>query len=278
MNREDLLNLALDVARAGGNSALTHFRSPGLTVESKADGSAVTVADRQAESAMRRLIAEHAPGDRILGEEFADEHQETPDPEAARQWILDPIDGTASFVCGVPLFGTLVGLIEHGRPVVGVIHLPALDETVYAATGHGAWSRVGTRSPVRARISAVTRLDAATLCTTSDDYFRMTGSRHVWDALRDRVSSTRGWSDCYALALLATGRIDAVVEPPVLHPWDAAACIPVVQEAGGLWTDWRGETSVRGRSVLAANPDLHPLLLDSIHEAEQSPSASEAPT
>ncbi|MFI4898619.1 MAG: inositol monophosphatase family protein [Phycisphaerales bacterium JB059] len=271
MNRQDLLHLALDVARAGGKAAMTRFRSDSLAVESKADGSAVTVADRQAESAMRLLLDAHVPGDAVLGEEFSGEHQEAIDSEAPRQWILDPIDGTASFICGVPLFGTLVGVVEHGRPVIGVIHLPALDETVYAATGLGAWSRKGTRPPTRAHVSAITRPDRATLCTTSDDYFRMTRTRWVWEALRDRVASTRGWSDCYALALLATGRIDAVVEPPVLHPWDVAGCIPVVLEAGGLWTDWHGETGVHGRSALVANRALHPRLLDLIRSAEPSP-------
>lgn len=267
MTPQDVLQLALQVARAGGDEAMTHFRASGLRVESKADGSAVTIADRRAETAMRRVIGEHAPNDLVLGEEFAQQHHETADANATRQWIIDPIDGTASFVRGVPLFGTLVGVIERGAPVAGVIHLPALGETVYAARGQGAWSRVGDEPPTPARVSDVAELDRAVLCTTSDDYFRMTHTRPVWDDLRDRVGSTRGWSDCYAFALLATGRIDAVVEPPVLHPWDAAACIPVVQEAGGVWTDWHGETSVQSRSVLAANRALSPQLLGHIRAA-----------
>jgi len=259
----DLLTVARAVATAAGEAAMPHFRRSGLSVDDKADGSPVTIADRQAEQAMRRVIGERFPGDAVLGEEFGAQNNErlVLGHDAPRQWVLDPIDGTASFIRGVPLFGALVAVMERGRPVVGVMHFPALDETVYASVGGGAWFCAGIAPPVRAEVSATSSLAQATVCTTSDDYFRQTESRSVWRAICDASASTRGWSDCYAFALLATGQIDAVVEPPVLHPWDAAAAIPIIAEAGGRWTDWEGVCSVERRSVLATNAAIHDELL-----------------
>ncbi len=266
--RTRLLETALRAARSAGDAALAHFGSRDLEIETKGDGSPVTKADRQAERRMREVIAGAFPDDLVLGEEYASENGEKLDT-GRRQWIIDPIDGTASFIRGVPLFGALVGIIEDGKPIVGVIHLPALNETVFAAKGRGAWFQSGSDEPVPAHVSGTSELARATVCTTSDDYFRQSGARPVWDAVRDACASTRGWSDCYAFALLATGRIDAAIEPPVLHPWDAAGAIPVIEEAGGIWTDWDGVCSVERRSVAASNGLIHAELLDRIRAASQ---------
>ncbi len=265
----ELLDTALSAAHDAGDVALSHFRKNGLHVETKHDGSPVTIADRETEKSLRRVITDRFPEHTILGEEYAAQNNErlATDDDAKPQWIIDPIDGTASFIRGVPLFGTLIGVVVRGAPVVGVMHFPALGETVYAASGAGAWYRSGDAPPIPARASFTARLADATICTTSDDYFRQTKSRGVWSTVRDACASTRGWSDSYAFLLLATGRIDAVVEPPMLHPWDAAAAIPVIQEAGGVWTSWDGACSLGRRSVAASNAPIHAELLDRIRAA-----------
>lgn len=269
---EALLDTALLAAKAAGDVTLTHYQTLALSVETKRDGSPVTIADREAEQTIRRIILDRFPDHSILGEEFATTNDEclAPQDDNTPQWVIDPIDGTASFIRGVPLYGTLIGVTIRGTPVVGVMHFPALGETVSAATGAGAWYRAADAAPVRATVSSTAQLSDAICCTTSDDYFRQTQTRQVWSAVRDACASTRGWSDAYAFMLLASGRIDAVVEPPVLHPWDAAAAIPVIKEAGGAWTDWYGACSPACASVLATNKALHDPLAKLIASAMQT--------
>jgi histidinol phosphatase-like enzyme (inositol monophosphatase family) len=251
----DRLRHALAFARAAGDLTLEAFDSRRVRAERKADGSVVTATDRAAERLLREAIVEAFPDDGVLGEELG----ETTGRSGYR-WILDPIDGTASFVNGVPLYGTLVAVEHAGRPVVGVVHLPALDETVYAARGGGAWHQRGQADPTSATVSAVSALDEALLATTSLDYFAQAGLGDALPALAARAGSTRGWSDCYAHALLATGRVDAVVEP-VMNPWDLAAMTIVVEEAGGRCSDWEGRADPYPRRSIASNGAVHDELL-----------------
>lgn len=250
------LELAIEAAREAGAITLRYFRSAGFSTEQKGDGSPVTTADREAEAAIRSLIQGRFADDAILGEE----HGETPGTSGFR-WILDPIDGTISFVHGVPLFGTLIGVERVGqaggatRAEIGVIHMPVLGETVYAASGLGAWYLVnGERRP--ARVSSTGSLANALVCTTSHEYWKRKGREDLLLPLSRACLRTRGWSDCYAHLLVATGRADAVVEPGV-HPWDVAATIPIIREAGGRCTDWRGVETSHGGNNIASNGRIH---------------------
>lgn len=249
------LEFAVRTAREAGDHTLRYFRRPDLEVESKADQSPVTKADREAEALVTQRIQAAYPDDGILGEELG----EIPSRNGYR-WILDPIDGTRSFARGVPLFGTLIGMEVNGGITVGVIHMPACDETVYAAKGHGAWWQVRTEAPRPARVSHVRSLAEAHFMCTSPEGFAKRGLQSSLQELMMRSGSTRTWGDCYAYALVATGRAEFVVDP-VMAPWDAAALVPILREAGGAFTDWGGEARFDGGNGVGSNGWLHDEIL-----------------
>ncbi|HEY1785301.1 MAG TPA: histidinol-phosphatase [Pirellulales bacterium] len=241
------LDLALAAVREAGQLTLSYFSRSDLAVELKADDSPVTVADRQAEELLRARVGAKFPNDAILGEEFP----ERPGTSGYR-WILDPIDGTKSFIHGVPLYGTLVGVEFQQRSVVGVIAMPALDECVYAAVGQGAWHVRHGGPPVRARVSESTRLAEALFCTSDDTHWRGLGRQAVLDRLQAAVRLSRTWGDCYGYLLVATGRAELMVDP-AMSVWDAAALQPVLEEAGGTFTNWRGEPTIHSGEGIATN-------------------------
>lgn len=246
----ELRAFAIDAARAAGRITLESFGAA-LGHDTKPDGSPVTDADRRAEELLRERIAEHCPRDGILGEEFG-----TSDGDSGRAWTVDPIDGTASFVHGVPLYGVLIGLLDGDEAVLGVIHLPALDETVAAARGAGCgwWQRGVDRSPARVRRTA--GLDRSlVLCT---DFTRL--ESEAVERLAGRAGRLRTWGDCYGHALVATGRADAMIDPR-MSPWDSAPLLPVVEEAGGRFTTLGGERRAVGGSALSTSGALHEALL-----------------
>jgi len=249
------LRFAIETARAAGERTLRLFDTPALAVDTKQDGSVVTEADRDAERFLREEIGSAFPEDGILGEEFGER-----EGTSGYRWILDPIDGTRSFVHGVPLYGTLVAVERERRSVAGVIRMPALDETVYAARGEGAWRQKGGDDPVPARVSGVAALERAMLCTTAFDYFASGGREAIWFELARACGATRGWSDCYAHVLLATGRVEAVVEPEI-KPWDIAPMTVIVEEAGGMCTDWSGVVTAYSPRALATNGLVHEAVL-----------------
>ena len=241
-----------DALRAGeGGHALR--AGPPLRVEYKADMSPVTIADREGEQLLRRLLEESYPEHGILGEEFGATRA-----EAALRWYLDPIDGTQSFVRGVPLFGVMLGLTaraadgsEEQEALVGVVHLPALGETVVAWRGGGCWW-----NGVRAQVSATARLEDALLTTTDPLDLARSRKREAYERLRQRVKMERGWGDCYGHVLVATGRADIMLDA-ALNEWDAAPLLPIVEEAGGRFTDWRGRRSISGGDGFATNGALY---------------------
>lgn len=248
------LDTAVGLAREAGRGTLDVFHSRQFAVDHKPDGSEVTAADRGAEELLRRRIEASFPGDGVLGEEFGE--------RAGRsefRWVLDPIDGTASFVRGVPLYGTLVAVqrrhAARWQGVAGVVYMPALDEVVFAGTGHGAWHSARGGAEVAARVSGTRTLAESLAITTSNEYFRRVGCDRAWEALAARVKRTRGWSDCYAHLLVATGRADLSLEPS-LHIWDIAPAAVIVTEAGGRVTDWRGGDEW-DRQALLSNGLLH---------------------
>ncbi|MBI4409993.1 MAG: histidinol-phosphatase [Gemmatimonadetes bacterium] len=239
-----LLEFAVEVAWRAGRVTLAHYQT-GIAAETKPDESPVTVADREAERLARDLIATRFPHDGILGEEYGAAR-----PDAGRRWLLDPIDGTRSFLRGVPFYGVLVALEEREEAMLGVLHFPALDETVYAARGLGCWW-----NGRRALVSDVTRLEDAVVLTTDAESVETHGHGAGWDRLRTAARFLRTWGDCYGYALVATGRAEVMVDP-VLAPWDAAPLLPVIEEAGGVFTDWDGHRTHRGGHGIATNAAL----------------------
>lgn len=244
---ETRFDLALSAAREAGRKTLEFFRGDDLRMELKADNSPVTIADRQAELLLRDRIGNLFPDDGIVGEEFGQQQGST-----GYRWILDPIDGTKSFVSGVPLYGTLVGVEYDGRSVIGVIDIPALEECVYAATGRGCWYLRGTEPAQQTRVSETQRLDQGLLVTTQIDSFAVRDAQAAFESLQRQAAITRTWGDCYGYLLVVTGRAVAMVDP-LMNIWDAAALQPVLEEAGGTFTDWQGEPTIHSGEGVATN-------------------------
>ncbi len=241
---DEMLEFALAAAREAGDITLRYFQKS-FTVETKADNSPVTIADRESEALLRARIEERYPDHNILGEELGASGR-----ESRYRWLLDPIDGTQSFIRGVPLYGVMVGLEVDAEPVLGVVHFPALKETAWARRGGGAWW-----NGIRACVSAVARLEDATLLATDPLGFAPVGKEEAYQRLRERVGFERSWGDCYGHVLVATGRAEVMLDP-VLNEWDAAPLVPILEEAGGRFTDWRGQREVRGRDGISTNGAL----------------------
>lgn len=236
-----MLEAAQELARRAGGVALRHFRSK-LSIESKADGSPVTIADRSAEEAAREWITRRFPDDGILGEEFGSYQ-----PNAKRRWLIDPVDGTKTFVRGVPLWGTLVAVCEEETVLAGAAFFPAVDEILGAAIGLGCWWNGS-----RAQVSTVSALEAATVLTTDERFPRSAKQRDGWRRLAENAAISRTWGDCYGYLLVATGRAEVMVDG-IVSPWDSAALFPLITEAGGTFSDWTGSSTPFGGSVIATN-------------------------
>lgn len=245
----DLLDFAMELARAAGDHTLRYY---GHLVDHapKGDGSPVTIADREAEALMRERIAKRFPDHGVLGEEFGETS-----PGARVRWILDPIDGTRSFMRGVPLYGVLVGVEVDGVASVGVAHFPPLRETVAAGSGLGC-----TWNGKPCRVSPVTRLSEALVLTT-DPQALATDSG--WAELQRRAGTVRGWGDCYGHALVATGRAEVMMDP-IMNPWDSAPFLPILTEAGGRFTTREGVETIHGGSAVSSNGTLHQEVLEAL--------------
>ena len=239
-----LMHAAADLARVAGDVALGYFRHA-IAVETKADGSPVTAADRDAERVAREWIEARFPADGVLGEELG-----VLRPEARRRWILDPIDGTKSFVRGVPLWGTLVAVAEGDVVLAGAAYFPPVGELVCAAPGEGAWW-----NGARCAVSGQSSLGAATILTTDDRFPERPHRRAAFAALAARASVSRSWGDCYGYLLVATGRAEAMVDD-IVSSWDAAALQPIITEAGGVFTSWANHPTPFGGDAIATNAAL----------------------
>ena len=255
---QERLDLALSLAREAGEYVLGYYQRLDLSVDSKADASPVTIADKGGEELIRSRLANQCPRDGVLGEEF-------PETEGGSgwRWILDPIDGTQSFIRGVPLFGTMVALEHEGDAVAGVIVFPALRESIYAATECGAWWTLGlgrASEPIpevrRAQVSDVAELARATFTVTSSQIFDQMGMADAYVRMSRAVGRVRGWGDCFGHYLVATGRVDVMVDPEV-KPWDNAPLKPIMEEAGGCFTDLSGAPTIYGGSGISTNGLLH---------------------
>lgn len=229
---QTFLEFTRDLAILSGDIIRPYFRN--ASVETKADDTPVTAADREAEQAMRDAIQTRFPDHGILGEEF-DDHQ----PDADYQWVLDPIDGTKSFVANTHLFGTLIALLHEGRPVVGAIHQPIVDDLLLG-NGEQAWLN---GDPVAVR--PCESIENAVLATTDHWNVNKYQSGRAFEDLAKRAKLYRTWGDCYGYYLIATGGIDIMTDP-ILARWDLMALIPIVEGAGGRITDWRGDDILAG--------------------------------
>lgn len=241
----ELLDYAHRLAWEAGKIALRYYQT-GVETHRKADATPVTVADRAAERFLREAIEGRYPGHAILGEEEG----ETGPEDAEWRWVLDPIDGTATFVCGSPLFGVMIGVQRRREPTIGVICAPALGEIVYAATGLGCWWN--GRRCATSDVAALS--DGLVLSTAAKGYERY-GKAAAFRALTSRCRMFRTWGDCYGYLMVATGRAEVMLDA-VLSPWDEAPLRPILNEAGGTFTDWKGVTSQFGGEGLATNGRL----------------------
>lgn len=246
------LAFAIEAAYRGGRSTLAHFRS-GAEVERKSDDTPVTVADRVAERLIRSLIESAFPNDAILGEE------EGGDTDARDRWVIDPIDGTKSFVSGVPLYSTLLAYEQDGVPILGVCYFPALDEMLYAEVGGGAFCNGRP-----CRVSTKSNLKDSVLACGGPRSMMQHGRWDGFAKLSDAALATRTWGDAYGHALVATGRVEAMVDP-IVNRWDLSAVSVIVREAGGTFTDFRnGDPFAKGNEGLEAissNGVLHEEIL-----------------
>ncbi len=276
------VRLMLELAQGAGVVALRYFQSTNLVVETKSDDSPVTMADREIESYLRETILAAFPNDALLGEE----HGEVVGSSGWR-WILDPIDGTVSFAAGVPLFGTLIAL-EHcgdGAPTIeaGICSFPALSEQLWAVRGGGAWwdrttHDVAHRTRTVARARACSQLKDALVVTTGLEYFESSNTTDSLVRVAQACRKIRGWSDCYGHALVATGRVDATIDP-VMRPWDSGPFPVILTEAGGVFTDWSGKPDIRGGNAISCHPLLHDELLRAVQpqsSTHQSAAGSKA--
>ncbi len=258
---EDLtaeLDLALRLADDADAVSMARFDAPDLDVQTKADASHVTEADLATERAIRALIEVERPADGIFGEEYG------ATGDLARQWIIDPIDGTANYLKGIPMWTTLIALAIDGVPRVGVASQPAIGRRWWAATGLGAWTNTPDGTPRRIRVSQVSTLAEASASFQSIAQWDESGHTDALLRLSRTVWRDRGYGDAWPYSLLAEGRLEFVAEFGVKE-YDIAALVPIVTEAGGRFTDYDGVDSISSRSSLATNGTLHDAFLDLLH-------------
>lgn len=260
------LALALQLADAADAASMARFDAADLDVQLKADATHVTEADLATEHAIRAILASERPGDGVFGEEFG------ATGSAERQWIIDPIDGTANYLKGIPMWTTLIALSIDGVPRVGVASQPALKRRWWAATGLGAWTNTPDGSATRLGVSAVDTIAEASASFQSISQWDEAGQLDAVVRLSRAVWRDRGYGDTWPYMLLAEGRLEFVAEFGVKE-YDIAALVPIVTEAGGRFTSFDGEDSLSQRSALATNGVLHGEFLDLLH-AQQTPESS----
>ncbi|RPI74303.1 MAG: histidinol-phosphatase [Ignavibacteriales bacterium] len=233
------------LADKSGEIINKYFRSE-LSVEFKPDLSPVTIADKKSEEVMREIIMKEYPEHGILGEEFG-----VHNPGAEYQWVLDPIDGTKSFICGAVTFGTLIALTKKREPVIGVINQPVLKQFLIGD------NRAASLNDINANVRHCKKIEDAVLTTTDHFNIGKYFDQNKFDELAKKVQIYRNWGDCYGYYLLSSGFIDIMIDP-VMSVWDLMALIPVVKGAGSIITDYRGNDVLKGTSVIAASPAIHP--------------------
>ncbi len=244
------LEFAVETAYLAGRLTLAHFQT-GVKTDFKGDQSPVTIADRQAEELIRGRIERTFQRHGIVGEEFGVKESEG----GRHRWFVDPIDGTKSFVRGVPLYAVLIGLEIDEQVRVGVAYFPALDELIAAASGEGCWW-----NGRRARVSTVPALDQAVVAFTDAASFAACGRLDEWERIKQASYYRAGWGDAYGYLLVATGRVEVMLDP-IMSPWDCAPFPPILGEAGGYFGDWQGNPTIYAGEAMATTQALLPEVL-----------------
>jgi myo-inositol-1(or 4)-monophosphatase len=251
VNPRPYLEFGVQTAYEAGRLTLGYFGTEAARPEFKADDTPVTVADREAERLIRKRIAARYPKHAVLGEEYGEDEGADGD----YRWIVDPIDGTKSFVRGVPLYGVLIGLEIEGVCEVGAAYFPAIDEMVCAATGEGCY-----RNGRRTRVSTTQSLAQGMVSFTGVASFEEHGRGGAWQRVLSAAGGTRGWSDAYGHALVATGRVEVMLDP-IMNPWDCGPFPPILREAGGYFGDWSGRESIYAGEAMSTTESLLPEVL-----------------
>jgi len=248
----ELLDFATELAQEAGDLTLRYFGNV-IEHDAKGDGSPVTIADREAEQLIRARVEARYPEHSILGEEYGESNA-----GARVRWILDPIDATRSFMRGVPLYGVLIGIEVEGEAVVGIAHFPPLREMVAAGQGLGC-----TWNGKPCKVSDVDAVEQAVVTTTDVERLLSRPLGPGWRRVQQQVAFSRTWGDCYGHALVATGRIEAQVDP-VMAPWDAGPFLTIATEAGGKFTTLDGHATIHGGSGVSSNGRIHDWLLEEL--------------
>ncbi len=247
---QSYLDFAIETAYLAGRLTLGYYQTA-LDIDAKSDGSPVTIADRSAEELIRRRIEKRYPTHAIIGEEFGAKTGE----EKSHRWIVDPLDGTKSFVRGVPLYAVLIGLEIEGQVEVGAAYYPALNDMLAAASGLGCWW-----NGRRAHVSTVTSLQQGTVTFTNLANIERYGRLEAWRRIQQNSSFQAGWGDAYGYLLVATGRAELMLDP-IMNVWDCGPFPPRLKEAGGYFGDWQGKPTIYGNEAMATTQALLPEVL-----------------
>jgi histidinol-phosphatase len=250
VNHRTYLDFAMETAYLAGRLTLGYFQT-GTVAEFKSDDTPVTVADKKAEELIRQRITHQYPEHAIIGEEFG----ESGTNQASHRWIIDPIDGTKSFMRGVPLYAVLIALEIEGQVEVGAAYFPALNEMVAAATGEGCWL-----NGRRVHVSPITNLDRAIVSFTDAGSFSRHGRDHAWERIKQATYFQAGWGDAYGHCLVATGRVEVMLDP-IMSVWDCGPFPPILKEAGGYFGDWQGNPTIHGNEAISTTEALLPEVL-----------------
>lgn len=254
------LDFALETAHLAGKLTLGYFQT-GVTANYKADDSPFTIADHKSEELIRARIEKRFPSHATIGEEFGEKNLAT----ATHKWYIDPIDGTKSFLHGVPLYAVLIGLEIENKAEVGVAYFPALDEMIGAATGEGCWW-----NGRRAHVSQVSRLKDAVVTTGEFKLFEPQRRGQAWERLQAACSIVAGWGDAYGYLLVATGRAELMLDP-AMSEWDCAPFPPILREAGGFFGDWSGNETIHAQESIGTTNTLLPEVLSVIMGESSGP-------
>jgi myo-inositol-1(or 4)-monophosphatase len=252
METQDFIQFTQALAKASGEIIRKYFRSD-LHIETKADQTPVTIADRESERIMRQMIQARYPDHGIFGEEF-----EQINPDAEYQWVLDPIDGTKTFVSGTYLFGTLIALLQNEKPIIGAINNPVIDQFL-VGDGQTTWL-----NGVPVKVRDCPTIEQATLLVTNPLNVERYRDKKAFDELIRKVQLYRTWGDCHGYYLVATGYADIMIDP-VMHIWDVAALVPVIRGAGGTITDYFGGDPMSGEGTVATAGPLHDFVVSSLN-------------
>lgn len=254
-NLSNYLEFITETAYLAGRRTLAHYQT-GVYADYKADDTPITIADRQAEELIRARIEERYPTHTIVGEEYGLKESQG----ASHRWIIDPIDGTKSFMRGVPLYAVLIGLEIEGRVEAGAAYFPALDEMIAAASGQGCWW-----NGRRAHVSHITDLKRSIFACTTAQNFSNFNRKAEFERLLDSFYFQTGWGDAYGYLLVATGRIELMLDP-IMAVWDAAPFPPILREAGGYFGDWQGNETIYAAEGLGTSQALLPEVIKIIQD------------